>query len=759
MTRLSALLVGRLAGLLLIGAALVTGVFLLLPTPEVLDPRGLAVVLAIATALGIFARFAPWDRWGRRQTLWLLAAGFGLIAAGNYYGMAEPWTFGLFFIVAFAWLGIGHGRWMSLWFAPIASVAYVVPIILRPGSDPRGATSAVITIPVCVLVAEMLAWNSAREARSSERAEALARAAAALGARLSEEDVLQTLTEEARRALEADHTVLYQVDPETGTLQRAFTSGVEAPFLELLRSLEGQPMDDLLVAPELGEGRSLIIQKQRESTLVPAELLDQLGVHSAMVIPVKTDDRLVGVLACAQSSNPQTYTREDVNLAEALAGQASAAMRNAMLYRQTLEAARRDPLTELGNRRAFHERLADEFARAYRYGHVLSLVLLDPDNFKLVNDTWGHQAGDRALLRLSQLLTNAVRAGDDAFRIGGDEFALILPETGPDGAAALAERIRRTVQRSHIAAGTGRNVTVSVGVASYPIHGSTPDELFSRADTALYEVKHAGGDAVSIPAKSPKTGPSVLFGVDLRQVIDQRGVTPLYQPIVDLATGAVIGYEGVSRLHPDIGTTPTTTLFRAARTLGLTHGLDRTCRHRVLHGAQELPEGSRLFLNVAAGVLQLWRFSTDELLRDLEEAGLEPERVVVEVTEHERSPHSDVLARHLRELRDAGIGIALDDLGSGGGDLDILGDLPFDFVKVDMVFIHGAIAQSHRRRLLHGLRLLVAETGAEAIAEGVETSEDVALVREIGFRAAQGFALGEPARDFRPAVTLRRAAP
>jgi EAL domain-containing protein (putative c-di-GMP-specific phosphodiesterase class I) len=175
--------------------------------------------------------------------------------------------------------------------------------------------------------------------------------------------------------------------------------------------------------------------------------------------------------------------------------------------------------------------------------------------------------------------------------------------------------------------------------------------------------------------------------------------------------------------------------------------LDRVCREVSLLSATGLPPSASLFLNVATAALESPSFRVRDLLEAIAHAGIEPRRVVLEITEQERSTGSEQLAANLAACRQVGLRTALDDLGTGGSDLELLAKIPFDFVKVDMSFVQGA-HELTRRRVLRGLGLLVAETGATAIAEGVETAADLALVRELGFAAAQGFLFGEPASHF-----------
>jgi diguanylate cyclase (GGDEF)-like protein len=453
---------------------------------------------------------------------------------------------------------------------------------------------------------------------------------------------------------------------------------------------------------------------------------------------------LVGLLWVAESSRNRHYRRREIALADAIAGQVGAALQNARLYERTLEAARQDAMTMLGNRRAFHERLEAEVERARRHRRTLSLVLLDTDTLKNVNDQWGHLAGDRVIVRLASLLDRQRRTEDGAYRIGGDEFALILPETPSSGGSILAERLRRRIQRERLGVGEDLHLTVSVGVSSFPEHAVNADELFERADTALYEVKRSGGNAVAIAGPRDAVGPGMKYGIDIRKVIDEGRIVAVYQPIFDLSEGDVMGYETFCRLDPALGPTPTPSVFRAAGTLGLVAALDRRCRAVALRGAANLPSDKLLFINVAPAALEAPAFDPIEIVGVVDALGLKREQVVLELIEQERSAASKLLAHNLKLCRDAGLRIALDDFGAASADLDFLALIAFDFVKIDMSFVQGANGVETRRRLLQSLQSVATGVGAYVIAEGIETLDDLRLVKEMGFQAAQGYFLRAP---------------
>lgn len=736
---------GRLAGSLFVGSGALTILYVFLPTPPLINRAAVIVIAAAAIAVGCAGAFLPWDRWTPRATLSLLVLAFATIAIGNVYGSINSSLFGVFFIVAFMWTGVAHPRGTSLLFAPLAAVAYVIPILYRPPGT-ADAASATIVIPIGVLVGEMLAWLGTREERSRQSARTLARITTAVASNLDKPSLLQTLVDETREALQAGHALLVESDPDSATIRGIYVSGIPKPFRRRLDELAGVGFDALgSIAGMFTASSPIVATDARNVEGFPQELIEWFRVKSFISVPVFLEGRAVGLLTCAETERRRRYTPQEVALFGALADEAQIAMRNALLYERALEAARRDPLTGLSNRRAFHERLEAEIEVARRRHRSLSLVVLDIDQFKLTNDTWGHLAGDRALQRFAEFLARLLRERGEVYRLGGDEFALILPNTSCEGAVAMAERLRRNVERARLGQGDGFRFTISVGVATFPDHAAEPDELVERADSALYDVK-LSGDAVAICSVARRgVGPDA--DVDVRRIIEHRLLRPVYQPIVDLDSQRVLAYEAFCRVDPSAGEVPIRTLFRAASRLGLDHQLDRACRETTLSGAGALPDDMLLFLNVSPATLGDADFAADTA-RAVARAGLDPERTVLEISEDERSPEFPELGAKLDACWQHGFGVAVDDVGVGGADLELLASFAFDYVKIDMSFIHHAASAESRRRVLSGLRTVVSETGAKAIAEGVETDEDLGLLRDLRFDGAQGYLLGRPEPSF-----------
>lgn len=587
-----------------------------------------------------------------------------------------------------------------------------------------------------------------RQRRSRRAAEALGRAAMSLGKHLEESDVLQTLVTEARGALETEVTLLFQLEPHAETVCRVFSS--TAAEVDAAATPAGLDWSGDALRRELVAVRELLVAGAGEDS--GAELAGLLGLRSCIAVPVGSRGKLEGVLVCGEMASCRRYEPEERELARALAAHAGAAIDNALLYRRAVDASRRDPLTEIGNRRAFEEELERELGRARRYAHPLSVVLVDVDNLKEINDGWGHHGGDGVLRQLAGILAAGLRESDRAFRIGGDEFALVLPETSAAQAAVLADRLRLASARASFGV-PGLRVSISAGISSFPAHADATEALVRLADAALYETKDGGRNAVAV--SRTVTGDAASgerFGVDLARVIAEGSLVAAYQPIFELPTLRVAGYEACCRLDPSAGDVPTTMLFRAADVLGLSAELEQLCCSIAADGARGLPMDADLFLNVSPAALESPAFALEDLVASLERAGIGPGRTVLEVTEQHRVPGSGALAQSLRACREAGFRIAIDDLGAGPADLELLSGFDFDYAKIDMVYVQGASTSPARRRLLGGLRLLAAEAGARVVAEGVETREDLATVAGLGFWAAQGYALGRPSPQIAPSA-------
>jgi diguanylate cyclase (GGDEF)-like protein len=418
------------------------------------------------------------------------------------------------------------------------------------------------------------------------------------------------------------------------------------------------------------------------------------------------------------------------------------------LYESEREAALRDSLTGLGNHRAFQEAVARLVEGARRYGTGFSLVLIDIDEFKRVNDTRGHAVGDQLLAEVGTLITESVRVSDAAFRVGGDEFALLLPHTDPGGAIVLTRRLlaRGLEDRGH---GRYREpISFSAGVTACPEFGTTRLEITAQADAALYRGKRMGRTVVSIydPEKDHghvDEGMRAELSSAITAVIEAGTLTPAYQPIVDLASGRVVGYEGLIRVPRESTFAHTGALFDSAEIAGRVHDLDRAALDVVLRGAQGLNDSMTLSVNVSPRTLESAEFSAAAFLAILRRHGMAPDRIILELTEREAIRDAARLNLALVGVQSAGVRVAADDVGAGNAGLRLLSQFRFDVVKIDLSLVQKA-DKDQTNFVLRSIVEMADRLGATTIAEGVETSAQLRTARRLGITSGQGYLLGRP---------------
>jgi diguanylate cyclase (GGDEF)-like protein len=408
-----------------------------------------------------------------------------------------------------------------------------------------------------------------------------------------------------------------------------------------------------------------------------------------------------------------------------------------------------DSLTGLGNHRAFQDEFDRQLESSHRYNTPLALMLIDLDDFKQVNDSAGHSVGDDLLAEVGRLLLGVVRRADRAFRVGGDEFAVILTNTDADSAEIVGRRMLASAVEARAQGRFTKPFSFSGGIAGAPEHGSTRHELYTNADTALYDAKRHGRTAVRI--FDPRQARPTLDGATLAsqsaavaEVVRTSALRPAYQPIVDLASGRVIGFEGLVRPAPGSGFADPGSLFAVAEATGRTFELDHAAIETLVAGAAGLDATQFLGVNLSPRTLETPEFSPAGLARLLGRHGLTPERVILELTERETLEDPDRLRTALAACRSLGFRIAADDVGSGNAGLRLLSTLHFDIVKLDLSLVHAGGQRDSSLAVLRSLAELATRWGSVAVAEGIETAAQLRLVREIGIAEGQGYLLGRP---------------
>jgi diguanylate cyclase (GGDEF)-like protein len=414
-------------------------------------------------------------------------------------------------------------------------------------------------------------------------------------------------------------------------------------------------------------------------------------------------------------------------------------------YEAALADALRDPLTGLGNHRAFHEELDRQVATALRYDVPLSLLLIDLDEFKAVNDGRGHATGDRVLRGFGELMGVSLRRADRAFRIGGDEFAVLLPHTDLEGARVVARRLLNQSLEPTLRIGDGEPVSFSGGLSSLPELGLGPAELFSQADAALYAAKRGGRTEVLMfePAMEVHDQSGAAISAVLK-VIAERRLQAVYQPIVAIPDGGVIGVEGLIRpVAPAPFATPAQ-LFAAAEAGGHVTKLDLACIDTIVAGARGLPPDQFLSINLAPSTLEASEFSSGALLAIFARHELAPDRVIIELTEHQPLNDLERARARMSACRRAGIRFAADDIGAGNAGLRLLSELEFDVLKIDLSLVQRSESDGPSTAVIGSVVELATRTGALVVAEGIERSAQIIPLLRLGVTAGQGFYLGRP---------------
>jgi diguanylate cyclase (GGDEF)-like protein len=391
--------------------------------------------------------------------------------------------------------------------------------------------------------------------------------------------------------------------------------------------------------------------------------------------------------------------------------------------------AESDPLTGLANHRRFHQALEDTIGSA----RSAAVVVLDLDHFKFLNDTRGHPYGDQVLREVAAKLREAVRGALDLVgRLGGEEFGILLADVDAEEAFRVAERARGLIRGLPI---DGFSLDCSAGVAAWPTDTDSPARLLDLADAALYQAKRMGrGQTRRVDADSGEAAVDQQRAAVRKLLDDPTLVAPVFQPIVDLATGRVAGYEGLSRFPAEDGRRPDE-WFDLARRCGMGPLLQALALRRMIE-VPGRPNRTWLSLNLDAGAL-----ATDAVQGALPE---DLEGIVIEITEQELPPDDDALQRILGDLRARGAKIALDDAGAGYAGLQHVVRIRPDIIKLDRSLVRGVDSDAERLALIESFAAFSSRTGALLCAEGIETDEELAVLVGARVDLGQGYRLGRP---------------
>lgn len=415
--------------------------------------------------------------------------------------------------------------------------------------------------------------------------------------------------------------------------------------------------------------------------------------------------------------------------------------------------AYRDALTGLLNRLALRDRLASEIESATVTGLPVALLMLDLDNFKLINDTLGHDAGDAVLVQAADRLRAVAHDPIAVGRLGGDEFALIVPSAGTaNDLAGLAEAVIDAMRQPISYKGRVLDTRASIGMAVFPEHGADPAELLKNADIALYAAKSfgRGGFSTYVPSMGNTLRKRVATLQLVRDALAAHRVEMFYQPKVDLRNRSILGFEALMRVRKEDGVLiPAHAFSQAFDDVDLARSIGDAMFERIALDVSQWCSADfqfgRIALNASAAEFRSGNFAARFLVK-LRDAGLSPELFEIEVSETVLAGRAtDYVATAISELADAGVGIILDDFGTGASSLAQLKRLPFDCLKIDRTFISALEDNGEDQTIVRAIAGLADGLGLGMTAVGIETQGQLGLLRDIGCSAGQGNMLGASA--------------
>ena len=501
---------------------------------------------------------------------------------------------------------------------------------------------------------------------------------------------------------------------------------------------------------------------------VPSYLRPMAGAASrtATVLPLIYQDELLGLLAVARAEGiPDSDTFVQVRR---LADQVAVALANARMVDQVRFLAFYDSLTRLPNRVLFKERLAHVLARAERGRKLVGICFLDVDHFSRINDTLGHEMGDRLVQEVAARLTTCIRRGDsvarygeepaiEIARLGGDEFTVMLPDLDEaQDAVRVARRILDSFAQPFRLGNHEMFVTASVGIAIYPFDGTDSEDLLKNADAAMFHAKEQGRNTYRLYSSSMNAEAMARMRTEhlLRKAVEAGEFTVWYQPILDLRTGTVTAAEALVRWqHPELGLISPGGFIGLCEEIGLIVPLGEWILQAVCEQSQAWRQSGLgdLTISVNLSARQLHSEGLVEMVREtMRSTGMPAHSLVLELTESMLMDPAGQVGATVQELAALGVGLAIDDFGTGYSSLSYLKHFPVGTLKIDQSFVADVTENADAAAIVTAIIALARALEMEVVAEGVETEGQAAFLRGQGCDKLQGFLFGRPV----PAATF-----
>ncbi len=525
-----------------------------------------------------------------------------------------------------------------------------------------------------------------------------------------------------------------------------------------ISGLEGDVPSAGMLSPRKPEVIDHLSSDSRDSAL---EILRVHGITGGVDVAIVGSEGLCGMLG-VYSREVRQFSVDNLDFLQSIANILATAMDRKRGEAQMVHLAQYDPLTDLPNRSLLKDRLSVAVAQAQRSGKRLAVIYMDLDRFKNVNDSLGHDFGDRLLQEVAHRLSASVRASDTVSRQGGDEFLIVLPEVDSErDAARVAEKLIGSIAEPITIGDVELSVTASVGIACYPDNGDDIETLLRNADAAMYAAKEMGRDRYQFYSQemNAHARQRLMLESDLRRAIERNELFLQFQPQVALGSRAVIGVEALVRWqHPAHGVVAPGEFIPIAEEIGLIASigswvLETACRQQAQWVQEGIARGP-VAVNVSSLQFRQPAFVVT-VMKILKQTGLEPHYLELEVTESIVMYGTDVVRAKLMSLAKLGVKFAIDDFGTGYSNLSYLKKFPIHRLKIDLSFISGLPGDKESGAIAQAIISMGHSLGLNVIAEGVETEAQAEYLQSLRCDDAQGILYSRPLLPVDCAAFLR----
>ena len=564
----------------------------------------------------------------------------------------------------------------------------------------------------------------------------------------------------ARRLLRADYAEILLSSPTPGEPALRSVSGPSGQMLMHPETLT--PVDQGALERSEGAERPELLPRRRPPHALDGFLASR-GLDDAVVGALRGEHRIFGLLVVGgRTSDVSTFAEEDLSLFETFGGHAAVLLENGRLERSLAQVtelkeelshqAYHDALTRLPNRLLFAELVAEALARPEPEGTKHAVLYVDLDRFKLVNDSWGHAAGDDLLMQVAERITLAVRPEDTPARLGGDEFAILLPHTDADGAKKTAQRLTKAIAAPfELSTGHQASVHASIGIAVTGMDEASAEELLRNADIAMYTAKGTEHRPVLYqPALHDRLRRRRELALEVERGIERGEFTVHVQPVVSLVDGTVQAFEALARWqHPERGLLAPDEFLGVAEENGLISAIGASVREQAFACAASwqtlLPGGVDLgiWVNIAPAELTHERL-VEDLALALTRTHLDARRLTVEITESSVIRDEQGALEAMHRIRDLGIRLSIDDFGTGYSSLARLAEFPIEMVKIPKPFVDRLVGRQVDTSIVDAILRMAGSLGLITVGEGIEHTEQARMLRDLGCGLGQGYLYARP---------------